>query len=133
MEPEEIELIGLEAQLVAGRPRQQQFAPAFPEDLAETRHLGLEVVGGALPGRLSPEPFDQEIARNDLVGVNEEHCQECALLRPAQLEQAVVGFDLERPKNPELHLLPPPGSESTLPRPIPLEKAALGRVTSLPA
>ena len=60
---------------------------------------------GALAGLLPPEPFDQEVAGDDLVRVDEEQRQERTLLRPAQVEQAVVGLDLERPKNPELHPL----------------------------
>ena len=80
------------------------------QDLPETRDLGFEAVCRPLAGARSPESLDQEVARDDLVRVDEEHRQERPLLRPAQIEQTVLGFDLEGPKNPELHPLSPPAA-----------------------
>jgi hypothetical protein len=55
-----------------------------PRDFAELRDVDLQRV---LCGRrevLSPQIVDQTVARDDLVGVQEQDCQQRSLLRPSE-------------------------------------------------
>jgi hypothetical protein len=81
--------------------------PASPgglEDLAQLRDVHLEGVRRCL-GRVGrPESLDQAIARDDLVGVEEEDREESALLVPSERDRTAAFVDLERPENPKFHL-----------------------------
>lgn len=56
------------------------------------------------PGRLlAPERVHEKLGRDDVIRLEQEHCEDRALLLAAERERApVVGEYLERPEDPEL-------------------------------
>jgi hypothetical protein len=61
---------------------------------------------------LAPQLFDQPVGGDDLVGVQQEERQQCALLLPSEVERSVVVDHLEGAEQPKLHAMPfsrPPG------------------------
>src|ERR671923_957123 len=79
----EIELVGFDAQEVAGRARHE---PLLAEQLAELRHVYLQRLERGLGRLVFPERLDQAISRDDAVRVQEQHRQQRTLLLPTQLE-----------------------------------------------
>jgi hypothetical protein len=107
LEAEDIELVGVDIQLVTRRVRQQHSVSGRKQGLAEAGDLGLEAVAGALVRAPAPERLDQDVARDDLVGMHEQQGEKRSLLRPPEREQTGVRLDFEGPKNPELHSVAP--------------------------
>ena len=112
LEALEVELARRHAQLVAGGARHEETTvlpggklglerPAQPRD----RHL--ECLRAALQPLFIPELRDQPVARDHLVGMQQQERQQCPLLRSAEGESPVIVVDLERPEYPEVHGLPP--------------------------
>jgi hypothetical protein len=52
---------------------------------------------------VGPERLNQAIAGNNSVRLEQEHCQQDALLLPSQVKRTPVGEDLERAEDPKLH------------------------------
>jgi hypothetical protein len=86
---------------------QLQRAPAGLEQavdaerLAQPRHVDIECVPGRGRRIVRPESVDQRFARHRLVPVQEEVCEERALLPAAQRDRVVLA-GLECPDQPEL-------------------------------
>ena len=75
---------------------------AGSERLAELRDVDLNALYG-LRGRAAvPEVLDQAIARDDLVGVQEEQREQPPLLGGAERDRTTLVDDLERPEDAEL-------------------------------
>jgi len=107
LEAEEVELVRIDVDHVAGRPRDEQRtafgASGRFEDLAQLRDMDLQGGRRGLRRPIAPEPLDETVARDDFVRVQEKHAQQRALLRAAEPKRPAVGFGLEGPKYAELH------------------------------
>ena len=98
----EIELIGLDAEDVAGRSGRQHI---LRKRLAQSRDVDPQSGGGVLGRVLTPELVDQPVSRNDLVGMQQEPREKRTRLRPSEGHLGAVVPHLERSQDPELHLL----------------------------
>jgi hypothetical protein len=75
---------------------------ARPQPLSERVHLHLERVPSGLPGLLAPERVDEEIARDDLVRVQQQVGEQQRLPSGSERDGAAVVDDLERSQNAEV-------------------------------
>jgi hypothetical protein len=98
----EIELVGLEPDEVARRPSGQHVVR---ERLAKSRDVHVKGLGGADRHVLTPELVDQPVSGDHVVGVEQKQRQKRARLESAQGHLAAFVPNLERPEDPELHLL----------------------------
>jgi len=100
-EPLGVELARLHADEVAGRPRHDALRA---ERLAEGVNVHLQRSARARGRALAPDPVDQPVGRDHLVRVEQEQRQERPrALAPERHRPAVVGSNLDRPQQPELH------------------------------
>ena len=102
LEAIEIQLALADAQQIAARLRDDRVAA---ERLAQLGDVHLDRGRRRLGRLLPPELVDQPLTRDGLVRVQKQQGKEAALLRAGDLEAAAVVLDLERSKDPELHVL----------------------------
>ena len=95
----EVELVRLDAQEVAWRPRHQPLPelPPEPQDVVLQR-----------PGRrgrrvVAPDAVDQALARDDVVRLEQQQGCDRPPFRPTQGQPALAVEDLERTEDPKLH------------------------------
>src|SRR5262245_23163940 len=100
LEPVDVELVALDMEHVSGRaPRQ----PPVAERLAQARHVGVERVSRCRRRTLSPQAVDQAIARDDVVGMQQQDREHGPLLRPAERQLVSVAPDDDGAENRKLH------------------------------
>ena len=106
LEAVDVELVGVDADEVAGRPGDDPVGADRP---AKRVHVHLERARRARRRLLAPDPVDQAVGRDDVVGVEQELREQGARPRPAERDRRTVVSDhLQRPQQPELHALTPP-------------------------
>ena len=106
-EPAGVDGIGLDVELVSGRPCGDQATTGEGlERLAELGDVDLDRMQGRPRRAIAPEHVDQPIRRDDLAGMHQEDREDGPLLRRAQLGTRSVGACFEAPEDPELHRLP---------------------------
>jgi hypothetical protein len=130
LEAGQIEPIRLHPQEIARRPR---LHTVLPEQLPQARHVHLKRLVGGLGRVVLPERVDQAVARNHVVGVQQEHHQQGLLFRAPQFQRSSVLHYLERTEDPELHLVAdanttPYAAQAGPTGPQPAAAATLGRL-----
>ena len=95
----EIELAGIDRNPVRLRPCDDRVSTEYT---AQTRYIALKNVGCGGRRRGSPELVDQQIARDWLVGTNQECGQKRALPWPTELEGLSSIRNLEWPEDAKL-------------------------------
>ncbi len=113
LEPPRVDLLGVDLKQVGARTRDQH--PGSVQRLSQSRDLVVEAVAGRVGGLPAPELVDQPVARDDLVGVEQEKGKQAALFGAAELDDALAQPNLNRPEEQKLHL---PPSLRTLPPPV---------------
>jgi hypothetical protein len=108
VEAEEVDLLGVDGEQVAGRLRQQHRrlgarSAIRLERLAQVRDVHLQRRRRARRGVIAPQAVDQSIGGDGPVQVEEQHRQHRPLLRPAERDRQPVLERLEHPEHPELH------------------------------
>ncbi len=100
LELREVETVGVDMDLIAGWPRAQHVRAQLPPECV---HVALHelVRGGRRP--LSPELVDETVGGDRLIGVQQQHGQQRALLGGAEPYGLLPVENLERAKNPESH------------------------------
>ena len=93
LEATEVELVGPDHELIAGRARDDSVTP---DCLSQLRDVHLQRLDRRFRGPLTPERLDQRVRRDDAVGVEEEDGQQRALLGGSQLDRAPVLANFER-------------------------------------
>ena len=73
------------------------------ERRAQRVHVHLERIGGAGRRRRTPDPVDQPVGGDHLVGMKEEEGEQRARPRAAERDDAVVVQHLQRPQHTEFH------------------------------
>ena len=96
LEPAHVDPLRLDLERIPARARHEQLGR--PEQFSQPRDLMVEAVARGSGRPLAPELVDQPVARNNLVGVEEEDREEGALLRTADRDHPLVLPDLERPE-----------------------------------
>jgi hypothetical protein len=92
LEAGEVELGWLDPEQIAGRARQE---PSVAELVAQPRDVDLHALGHRRRRRAAPH-LDEELRREDVVGVQQQHREQRSLLAPAERERAVAIDDLQR-------------------------------------
>ena len=105
----EIELVGLDAEDVAGRSGRQHV---LRKCLAKSRDVDAQCGGGVLGRVPAPELVDQPVSGNDLVGMQKEPGEERARLAPTEGNLASPVPHLERSQDPELDLTGHPAEDA---------------------
>ena len=107
LEARDVEALRIHAQLVAGRPGDDQAAglasAASVQRFAKPRHCHLERPDRLLAPVTGPELIDQPVARDDLVGMQQEHAEQCPLLGTAQRNGPAAFDRLDRSEDVEVH------------------------------
>jgi hypothetical protein len=83
----------LDPEQIAGRARQE---PSVAELLAQPRDVDLHALGHRRRRRAAPHLVDEELRREDVAGVQQQHREQRSLLAPAERERAVAIGDLQR-------------------------------------
>ena len=110
LEALDVELVRLDPDDVAGRPGEDPFGA---QRLAERMHVHLQRAGGALGRGLAPDPVDETIRGDRLVGLEQQQSEQRPRPFPAERQRnAVVSKHLQRPQQPEFHPLRPSLSRS---------------------
>jgi hypothetical protein len=108
LEANGVDRIGLDPQLVAGRPGDDAPALGRSERLAELRDVQLDGVLRRPRRPISPNVLDEPVDRHRLVRVEHEIEQHRTLLGRAQVDGLAVDHDFERSEDAEFHH--PPGT-----------------------
>ena len=95
-----VKLGAVDAQDVTRRTRHQA---AVSEHLAQPRHVELDALGCGRGRRRAPEVVEQAVDRDDLVGVQQKHRQQRALLAAADHQYAIALEHLQWAQQPEFH------------------------------
>jgi hypothetical protein len=103
LEPVEVELAWTYLQNVARRLRDEPrwMASIRAERFAQARDLHSQLVICCTGGRVRQQLIDQTIPRDDAVGTQQQHRQQCPLSRPADLHRIALESNLEWPKYPK--------------------------------
>ena len=108
LEPSQVDLLPRDAQDVARSLRHQQLiaviGPAGIQGLPQPRDVDLNELRRARGWAGAPELIDEPIARDDLIGVQEQEGEQRALLRRPQRHRPALVPDLKRTEQPELEL-----------------------------
>ena len=100
----EIQLVLAHLQQVTRRPG---LYPLLPEQLAQPRDVDLERFLCRLRRVVLPQRVDQPVIRDNVVGIEEQHGEQGALLGTAEIDGLPIRKHLQRAEDPELHS--PPG------------------------
>src|SRR5206468_6171055 len=84
---------------IAGPARDDPF---LPEQLAQAVDADLERIHRLVRRPFSPQTVDRALARDDLVGVQEQEGEQRPLLRTAERQRHAVLRHLQWPEKPEL-------------------------------
>jgi hypothetical protein len=108
LEPSDIELVRLDPEEVARRPGLEYAIRAVAdharlERLSQPRHEHADDVGRGLGRNVAPQRIDESVARDDLVRVQQEDREQCALLPPAQRDGTTALARLDWPEDSEFH------------------------------
>jgi hypothetical protein len=117
VEFEEVELPRANVELVTRRVRREILLAIRVEHLPQAVDLRLEAMNRIGRRSCTPEGLDEEVARDNLVGVHQKDGEQCSLLRTD--ERAAVVLDLEWPQNPIAHVTTAarqPTEANTVPR-----------------
>ena len=95
----EVELTGVDADQVAGRPRDDRLGP---ERLAKLDDEVLQRVRRRARRLARPQCVDQPVGRDHAAGVEEQEGEQRPLLRRAERDSLAVGDRLQRAEDPEL-------------------------------
>ena len=120
LELQHVELVVLDPDQVAGRLGEQAVAI---KHLPQLRDVDVECLLRRLRRLLVPERLRQALGRDDLVRMQEQHCQEGTVLRSRQGDDSCPVDHVERAEDPELHCW------ATVP---PAIQAILQRASALP-
>ena len=117
LEARHVELAGCDARDVARSLRDDHARRGTIglDHLAQLGHVALQRGRGRRRRRFAPDQVDQPVARDDLVGVQQQDRQHAALARPAERSDGVPGSRLDRSKEPKFRY---PVQSATLPRPL---------------
>ena len=99
LEPVQVELVVVDAERVAGRPRLQAIIveqPTEAGDVAMQRGQRRRRRG------LAPQRVDEDILRDDLVRAQQQHPEQRALMAAAESDDAAVLRHLQRAQDPEV-------------------------------
>ena len=103
LEPAQVELIGRQADQVAGRAGLDRILRS--ERLPQLGDLPLNLRDGRDRRRAGIQVIRESLDRDDAVRAQEQDGERRALLGPAEANGAAIADDLERPKDPELEHL----------------------------
>ena len=95
--------LAIDPQLVRAPARHDLRAAVAGQQLLQPPDVVLDHLRRARRRLLSPQPLDQPVGRDRPVGLEPEHRQDGALLRPAERDRAVVDAGLEMSKDAEPH------------------------------
>ena len=109
LEPSEIELVGLDAELIAGCLR---LHPVLAQGLPELRHVDLKRLRRGVRRRLVPQRVDQAVARDDAVCLQQEESEESALLLSTEIDRVPVRAHLQRAEDLKLQRQVSPDANS---------------------
>lgn len=73
--------------------------------LAQPHHVGLQGAAGAGGRVVAPDPVGQLLQRHHLVGPQQQGGQQRPVFSGSYLDRQPASADLDRPENPENHLL----------------------------
>ena len=104
----EVELSGLHAEQVSGRPRDDPrlVGRRRAERLPQPRDVHLHVVHRGIRRVLAPEGVNDPLARDHSIRTQQQQREQRPLLRPGCRNGQAVHADYERPENPELQAAP---------------------------
>ena len=100
LEPREVELVRVNSDQVAGRLREQALGV---EHLPQLRDVDLERLLRRFGWLVLPECVGEALGGDDLVRMQEEHCQEGAVLGARQGDDTFPVDHVERAEDPEFH------------------------------
>jgi len=118
LEAVEVELVAVDSEEV---PRCFRLEALLAEHSAELRDVDLDRFPSRLGRLLTPESVEQAVARDDLVGIQQQHCEQASLFRPAHIERPLAVEHFEWTENPKLHARLAP---TVAPRPKALKASA---------
>ena len=104
LETEQVELVGVEPDQIAGLLRHDRCAVS--EQLPQLRDVVLERVRSCGRRVTRPQRVDQAVDRDGRVRGQQKEGEQRSLLRAAQGHGASFVHDFERPQDPEFHRLP---------------------------
>ena len=82
-------------------PRGARFNPIRPERFPQPRDVAVERGRRGLGRSLTPQGFDQLVARGNAVGTQEQENEQSTLLRRAERDVHSVDGGLDRSEDPE--------------------------------
>ena len=103
----EVELPRSDVEDVPGRPRDEHAAlaarrPLGLDQLAQLRDVAVQCRDGGARRLVAPQLVDEAIGGHDLIGLEQQECEQAALLETAERKRAAFAPDLERAQDPEL-------------------------------
>src|SRR5215210_2676444 len=112
LEALQVKLSSTDAHQIATATRDHDAVRAVPavslERPAQPRHVHLQALRSAGRRPLTPERLDQAVARDDLVRMQQQDCQQRPLLASRNYRRAPMVCDLERAEDAEVHRLASP-------------------------
>ena len=103
LEAQRVDQLAIDPQLVRAPARHDLRAAVGGDHLAQSQDVVLDHLGRARRRLLAPQPFDQPVGRDEVIGLESEHRQHGALLRAAELERTVVDARFQVSEEPDLH------------------------------
>ena len=104
LEPQRVDLAGVDLEHVAGWPRRQRGrAPGRRERLAQLRDPYAQRRASARRWLAAPDLVEQAVLGDDLAGAEQQAGEQRALARPTERQPASPVVDLERSEYAEVH------------------------------
>jgi len=99
----DVDQLGVDPQLVPAPVREDLGAAVVGEHLAQAPDVVLHHLGCAGWRGLSPQPLDQAVGRDGVVGLEAEHRQQRPLLGAAERERPILDAGLDVSEDADLH------------------------------
>ena len=103
LEAAHVDQLAVDPQLVAAPARDDLRSALAGQRAAQPPDVVLHHLGRARRRLVAPQALDQPVRRHRSVGLEPEHRQHRALLRPADRDGLVVDAGLERPEDADVH------------------------------
>ena len=103
LEPADVHLLAVDPQLIRAPAGDDLRSAVDGQRAAQPPDVVLHHLGGARRRLVSPQALDQPVGRHRAVGLEPEHREHGALLRPADRDGLVVDAGLERAEDADLH------------------------------
>ena len=105
LEAMDVELVRRNLDHIASGVREQELLAVTPhEEAPQPREVDAQGRVDRRRGGVSPQLFDEALARDGLVDVHEQQAEERALLRAPERQCLLTSDDLERPEDVELEI-----------------------------